>query len=187
MIVTTAQIPNIKLIDPVVFDDSRGYFFEAYNAQAFTEKLAVTPDFFQDNESLSKRGTIRGLHLQRPPFAQAKLVWVITGEILDIALSCRPNSPSFGQHICERMSTDSKRQLRIPIGFVHSFQVLSSHCILNYKVTAPYHKQSEMTVNCLDPKLAIAWRDNLDIMISDEEDSAPSLADFPADFWEGIE
>ena len=86
MIVATAKIPDVKLIDPVVFDDSRGYFFEAYNEQSFTEKLAVTPHFFQDNESLSKRGTIRGLHLQRPPFAQAKLVWVITGEILDIEL-----------------------------------------------------------------------------------------------------
>ena len=187
MIVTTAQIPNIKLIDPVVFDDSRGYFFEAYNAQAFTEKLAVAPQFFQDNESLSKRGTICGLHLQPPPFAQTKLVRVITGEILDIALDCRPNFPSFGQNICGRISADSKRQLPIPTGFVHGFQVLSSHCILNYKVTAPYHKQSEMTVNCLDPKLAIAWRDNLDVMISDKDHSAPSLADFPADFWEGIE
>ena len=187
MIVTTAQIPNIKLIDPIVFDDSRGYFFEAYNAQAFTEKLAVTPDFFQDNESLPKRGTIRGLHLQRPPFAQAKLVWVITGEILDIALSCRPNSPSFGQHICERISADSKRQLTIPIGFVHSFQVLTSHCILNYKVTAPYNKQSEVTVNCLDPKLGIAWREDLDVTISDKDHSSPSFADFPAEFWDGIE
>ena len=187
MIVTTAQIPNIKLIDPVVFDDSRGYFFEAYNAQAFTEKLAVTPHFFQDNESLSKRRTFRGLHLQRPPCAQAKLVRVIAGEILDIELDCRPNSPSFGQNICGRISADSKRQLPIPTGFVHGFQVLSSHCILNYKVTAPYHKQSEMTVNCLDPKLAIAWRDDLDVTISDKDHSAPSLADFPADFWDGIE
>ena len=187
MIVTTAQIPNIKLIDPVVFDDSRGYFFEAYNAQAFTEKLAVAPQFFQDNESLSKRGTICGLHLQLPPFAQTKLVRVITGEILDIALDCRPNFPSFGQNICGRISADSKRQLPIPTGFVHGFQVLSSHCILNYKVTAPYHKQSEMTVNCLDPKLAIAWRDDLDVTISDKDHSAPSLADFPADFWDGIE
>jgi dTDP-4-dehydrorhamnose 3,5-epimerase len=187
MIVTAAKIPDIRIIDPTVFEDNRGYFFEAYSEKEFIKKLAVKPHFFQDNESFSKCGTIRGLHLQRPPFAQAKLVRVIAGEILDVALDCRPSSPTFGQHICERISADSKRQLWIPTGFAHGFQALSSHCILNYKVTAPYHKESELTLHCLDPQLGIAWHDNMEITASEKDLAAPLFANLPIDFWDGIE
>ena len=157
MKVFDTAIPDVKIIKPTVYGDERGYFFEAYNAQKFKKLIGFCPDFCQSNESGSIRGTIRGLHLQKAPFAQAKLVRVVSGEVLDVAVDCRLNSSSYGKHISIILSSDNKKQLYIPKGFAHGFQVLSDECILSYSVDAPYDAPSELEIDCFDNDLAIKW------------------------------
>ena len=157
MKVFDTEISDVKIIEPTVYEDERGYFFEAYNAQKFEELMGFCPNFCQSNESYSKKGTIRGLHLQKEPFSQAKLVRVISGKILDVAVDCRPKSSSFGKHVTVELSGVNHKQLWVPKGFAHGFQVLSDVCILNYQVDNFYNVESEITINAFDGFLGINW------------------------------
>ena len=151
------QIRDVKIFEPRVFEDQRGYFFEAYNEKSFFNELGMKPNFCQINESSSTRGTIRGLHLQKGGSAQAKLVRVIHGEVIDVAVDCRHGSPSCGAPVSICLSSENKRQLWIPEGFAHGFQVISDYCILNYCVTSQYSPSDEVTIDCYDKDLSIGW------------------------------
>lgn len=143
------------LITPNVFTDERGYFMETYN-QKTLEKV-IKSAFVQDNESLSQKGVLRGLHYQKPPFAQAKLIRVIFGSILDVAVDIRKNSATYGQHFKHVLSAENKKQLYIPVGFAHGFLCLEDHTILNYKCSAFYDKKSEASLLWNDKDLHIDW------------------------------
>lgn len=157
MIVFDTAIPDVKIIEPNIYEDERGYFFEAYNAQKFEELFSTIPKFCQINESFSRKGTIRGLHLQKEPYAQAKLVRVICGEIIDVALDCRHGSSTFGEHVSIILNSTNKRQVWIPRGFAHGFQVLSDTCIFSYQVDNEYCPDSEVTIDAFDRNLQIKW------------------------------
>jgi len=149
-------IPEIVLLKPKVFEDSRGYFMESFRKDLFAEHVAST-EFTQDNESKSSYGVLRGLHYQIPPWAQSKLVRVLTGRVLDVALDIRKNSPTFGQHVATELSEENKQQLFIPKGFAHGFVVLSKEAIFSYKVDTPYAPDHERGIFYADPELSIDW------------------------------
>jgi len=169
MTIEKTSIQDLVIITPIVFEDPRGYFFEAYNQAKFLEN-GINYQFIQDNQSFSKRGVIRGLHLQINPFAQAKLVRVLEGEILDVAVDLRKNSPTYGQHFSVVLSADNKKQLMVPHGFVHGFSVLSETASVLYKVDQMYHKESERGIRYDDPTLAIDWQLNSNEVIVSEKD-----------------
>ena len=162
-------IQDLVIINPTVFEDSRGYFFEAYNQINF-EQNGITYQFVQDNQSFSRRGVIRGLHLQDKPYAQAKLVRVLEGEILDVAVDMRKNSPTFGNHFSVVLSAENKKQLMVPHGFAHGFSVLSEKASVLYKVDQVYHKESERGIRYDDPALGIDWKIRPEeIIVSDKD------------------
>ncbi|WP_369765647.1 dTDP-4-dehydrorhamnose 3,5-epimerase [Flavobacterium sp. WC2429] len=169
MTIEKTFIEDLVLVTPAVFDDSRGYFFEAYNQAKFFEN-GINYKFIQDNQSFSKRGVIRGLHLQINPFAQAKLVRVLEGEILDVAVDLRKNSPTYGEHFSVVLSADNKKQLMVPHGFAHGFSVLSETASVMYKVDQLYHKESERGIRYDDPCLAIDWQVDANEVIVSEKD-----------------
>ncbi|CAM4029385.1 dTDP-4-dehydrorhamnose 3,5-epimerase [Flavobacterium weaverense] len=169
MTVETTSIKDLVVINPTVFNDERGYFFEGYNKTKFNEN-GIMYNFIQDNQSFSTKGVIRGLHLQINPFAQAKLVRVLQGEILDVAVDLRKNSPTYGQHFSVRLSAENKKQLMVPHGFAHGFSVLSDTASVMYKVDQLYHKDSERGIRYDDPMLAIDWQINLEDVIVSEKD-----------------
>lgn len=169
MIIENTPLADLLIIHPAVFKDERGYFFEAYNEAKFREN-GINYNFIQDNQSFSKRGVIRGLHLQLNPFAQAKLVRVLEGEILDVAVDLRKSSPTYGQHFSVVLSAENKKQLMIPHGFAHGFSVLSATASVLYKVDQIYHKESERGIRFDDPTLVIDWRVNSDEVIVSEKD-----------------
>ena len=171
------KIPDVKIIEPKVYEDERGYFFEVFNAQKFEETFGCRFDFFQSNESFSKKGTIRGMHLQKPPFAQAKLIRVGFGEIIDVAVDCRPDSGSFGNHVAVILSGKNKRQLWIPEGFAHGFQVLSDEGTVNYLVNAPRNANAEIEINCFDKDLAINWHAGPPKIMSEKDQFAKSFSE----------
>jgi dTDP-4-dehydrorhamnose 3,5-epimerase len=148
---------DLLIINPSIFNDERGFFFEAYNQAKFHEN-GMMYHFIQDNQSFSKRGVIRGLHLQINPFAQAKLVRVLEGEILDVAVDLRKNSATYGQHFSVVLSAENKKQLMVPHGFAHGFSVLSETASVLYKVDQVYHKDSERGIRYDDPTLNIDWQ-----------------------------
>ena len=150
-------IQGLLIFEPKVFEDNRGYFFESYNENIFKEQ-GIDTRWVQDNQSCSPYGVIRGLHYQLPPFAQAKLIRVIRGKILDVVVDIRKGSPSYGQVHSRVLSAKNKRQLFIPKGFAHGFSVLSEKAEVFYKCDGFYHKESEAGVNYNDPDLAIDWR-----------------------------
>jgi len=156
MEIAETGISNLLVITPKVFEDSRGYFFESYNADAFL-KQGINNAWIQDNQSKSAYGVIRGLHYQLAPFAQSKLVRVIAGRILDVAVDIRKGSPTFGKHFSLELSEENKKQLLIPIGFAHGFSVLSDSAIVLYKCDASYKQEAERGIIYNDPKLAIDW------------------------------
>ena len=175
MIVTKTRIKDLVIIEPTIFNDERGYFFEAYN-QAKFQKEGINYQFIQDNQSFSKRGVIRGLHLQINPFAQAKLVRVLEGEILDVAVDLRKNSPTYGQHVSVVLSAANKKQLMVPHGFAHGFSVLSETASVLYKVDQAYNKESERGIRYDDPTLAIDWQlDSNEIIVSEKDVILPSF------------
>jgi len=175
-------IKDLVIISPMVYDDSRGFFFEAYN-QAKFNKNGIEYQFIQDNQSFSKRGVIRGLHLQINPFAQAKLVRVLEGEILDVAVDLRKNSPTYGQHFSVVLSDANKKQLMVPHGFAHGFSVLSETASVLYKVDQVYHKESERGIRFDDPTLAIDWQlDSNEIIVSEKDLILPSFNDIDWSF-----
>lgn len=149
-------IQGVFIIEPKVFKDSRGYFFEAWKQQEFTEKVGAV-NFIQDNESKSSFGVLRGLHYQKGEFAQAKLVRVIKGTVLDVAVDIRRSSPTFGKYVMVELSEENKRQLFIPRGLAHGFLVMSDEAIFTYKVDNVYAPQAEAGIRWNDPELAIEW------------------------------
>lgn len=160
-------INQLFILKPSIFKDQRGYFFESYNQQLFT-KLGLQYTFVQDNQSMSKKGVIRGLHFQNPPYAQAKLVRVIQGEILDVAVDLRKESDTFGQHYQVHLSAENQLQLLIPEGFAHGFVALKENTIVQYKCTQFYKKEAEGTLIYNDPDLNINW--GIDHPITTEKD-----------------
>lgn len=169
------DIQGLVVIEPAVFEDSRGYFFEAYNQSLF-EKNGITTAFVQDNQSKSSYGVIRGLHYQLNPSAQAKLVRVLEGRILDVAVDIRKGSPTYGQHFDIELSAENKRQLYIPEGFAHGFSVLSETAIVLYKCNAFYNKASEGGIRFDDAQLGINWQiDPAAAVVSEKDLVLPSF------------
>jgi dTDP-4-dehydrorhamnose 3,5-epimerase len=162
-------IKDLVVLTPAIFEDERGYFFEAYNKSKLSD-LGIQIDFVQDNQSFSKRGTLRGLHYQNPPFAQTKLVRVLQGEIMDVAVDLRKDSPTFGKHFAVLLSSENKKQLFIPQGFAHGFSVLSETAVVSYKCDQYYHKASEGGIRFDDPSLNIDWGMDLASAIVSEKD-----------------
>lgn len=144
-------------IETRVFGDDRGYFFESFNEKTWKENIGDLPNFVQDNESLSHKGVLRGLHFQKPPFSQGKLVRVIQGSVLDVAVDLRRNSPTYGQHYKMILSGENKQQFYVPEGFAHGFLTLEDNTIFSYKCTNFYNQESEGGLMWNDPELAIDW------------------------------
>ncbi len=150
-------IPDVILIEPRVFGDDRGFFFESYNARAFAVATGLSVDFVQDNHSRSLRGVLRGLHYQLPPHAQGKLVRVVQGEVFDVAVDIRRNSPTYGQWVGATLSADNKRQMWIPPGFAHGFLTVSESAEFLYKTTDYYAPEAERCIVWNDPAIGIQW------------------------------
>lgn len=177
MNVIKTDIEGLVIIEPRVFGDSRGYFFESYSEKDFSENVADVK-FVQDNESKSSYGVIRGLHFQKGEHAQAKLVRVVKGRVLDVAVDLRKGSPTFGKHVATELSEENHRQLFIPRGFAHGFSVLSDEVIFQYKCDNLYAPQSEGAVVWNDPDLAIDWMIPSDkVLLSDKDRKHPRLKD----------
>ena len=151
------HIPNLLVFEPLIHEDSRGYFFEAYNERVFSEG-GINLNFVQDNQSKSSYGVIRGLHYQLQPYAQAKLVRVLEGNIIDVAVDIRLGSPTYGQHFAIELSAQNKKQLFLPAGFAHGFSVISETAVVLYKCNAFYNKESEGGICFNDPFLKIDWK-----------------------------
>ena len=171
------EIDGVWIIQPKVFNDARGYFFEAWKKEEFEQHVGHV-DLIQDNESKSSYGVLRGLHYQKGDFSQAKLVRVIKGRVVDVAVDIRRNSPTFGKHVMVELSDENKRQFFIPRGFAHGFLVLSDEAVFTYKVDNPYAPQSEASIRFDDPDLAIQWPiDANDVLTSAKDLDALSLKD----------
>jgi len=179
---TDTALSGLKLIEPIVFGDERGYFLETWSADDFAQ-AGLHCAFVQDNESKSRYGVIRGLHWQAEPYTQAKLVRVISGCVLDVAVDIRKDSPTFGRHLAVELSGENKRQLFIPRGFAHGFSVLSDEAVFAYKCDRPYMPTAERGLLFDDPTLAIDWRIPADRRILSAKDIRhPRLADIES--WE---
>jgi len=180
--VEQTSIEGLVVIEPEIFYDSRGYFFESYNQNLFIKKLGDFK-FVQDNESKSFKGVLRGFHFQKPPFEQAKLVRCIEGEVLDVALDLRKNSSTYGKHEKVILSGDNKKQFFIPRGFAHAFLVLSETAIFSYKVDNIYAPQSDSGIIWNDPSLLINWViDDSKLIISEKDKSLGMLKNFESPF-----
>ena len=151
------EIPDVWVCEPKVFADARGYFMETWRASDFNEHIGHEVNFVQDNQSMSSRGVLRGLHFQKGEFSQAKLVRVLQGTVVDVAVDLRKSSPTFGKYVMVELSAENKRQLFIPRGFAHGFQVLSDSAVFTYKVDNIYAPQAECSIRYDDPKIGIAW------------------------------
>ena len=169
MKVTPLKIPDVLLIEPHVFEDARGFFFESFREDVFRKETSLNVSFVQDNHSKSEKGVLRGLHYQLPPHAQAKLVRVIQGEVLDVAVDIRKSSPTCGQYIAEILSGDNKKQLYIPEGFAHGFLTLSDTSEFLYKTTNFYYPESERCILWNDEDIAISWPKNINIKLSSKD------------------
>lgn len=182
MKVFETEIEGLKIIEPRVFSDSRGYFLETFSKRIFEEEVAKV-DFLQDNESCSSYGVIRGLHFQRPPHCQAKLVRCVKGKVLDVAVDIRRGSPTFGKHVAVELSEDNHLQFFIPHGFAHGFSVLSDHAIFQYKCDDYYHPELEGGISLLDKSLDIDWRiDSSKAILSDKDLKHCNIRDFATPF-----
>ncbi len=171
------SIPDVVMIEPKVWSDARGYFFESYREDIFQQHIGHI-DWVQDNESYSTYGTLRGLHYQLAPHAQSKLVRVVQGKVLDVAVDLRQSSPTFGQHVAVELSAENKRQLFIPRGFAHGFVVLSQTALFQYKVDNYYNKESDRGIAFNDPVLKIDWQIDLSaVQLSDKDNKQPALKD----------
>jgi dTDP-4-dehydrorhamnose 3,5-epimerase len=179
-IIPTA-IPDVLIIEPKIFRDSRGFFTELFNKQKFEDLGLGHLNFVQDNLSTSQKGTIRGLHFQSPPYAQGKMVTVFQGCVLDVAVDLRKNSPTFGQHVAVELDADNLRYLFIPEGFAHGFQVLSENCIFYYKCTNYYNAPADGGVFWNDPALNLPWRE-IEPIVSEKDAKQPLLANLNSPF-----
>ena len=175
-------IKGLVIIEPKIWEDNRGYFFESYNHKLFKE-AGIEADFVQDNQSLSHKGTLRGLHGQADPFAQGKLVRVIQGKVLDVAVDIRKGSPTYGQHVDIELSAENQLMFWIAPGFLHGFLTLEDDTIFTYKVTKLYDKASEIGVLWNDKDLNINWGlDEQEIILSDKDKVLPSFSEFKSPF-----
>jgi dTDP-4-dehydrorhamnose 3,5-epimerase len=166
----------LYIIEPQVFNDSRGYFLESYQKKRYSDSGIIT-EFIQDNESQSVRGVVRGLHYQLDPYSQSKLVRVIQGVVYDVAVDLRKGSPTFGEWYGAELSAENKKQLFVPRGFAHGFSVLSETAIFSYKCDNVYNKESERAINCNDPRLNIDWKIEVAEQIVSEKDIAAPFFD----------
>lgn len=182
--VIPTSLPDVKIIEPKVFADARGFFFESFNANEFAQALGVNVEFVQDNHSLSAKNVVRGLHYQlvRP---QGKLVRVVSGEVFDVAVDIRKGSPTFGQWAGERLSAENKRQMWIPAGFAHGFAVLSEQAEFLYKTTDYWFAEHERCTLWNDPRTSIEWPLEGEPLLAAKDAAAPCLADAELPDWRG--
>ena len=182
MDVIQTTIGGVVIIEPRIFKDARGYFFESFSQREFSEKVCPV-EFVQDNESMSSYGVMRGLHFQRPPFAQAKLVRCVRGAVLDVAVDIRKGSPTYGQHVAVELTEDNHRQFFIPRGFAHGFAVLSEVAVFQYKCDNFYHPEADGGISILDASLGIDWRIPTGrAILSDKDTKHALLKDFDSPF-----
>ena len=186
MEVIKTPIEGVLIIEPRVFEDSRGYFFESFSQREFDEKVAPilghTVTFIQDNESKSSYGVMRGLHFQHPPFTQSKLVRCVKGVVLDVAVDIRKGSPTYGQHVAVELTEDNHRQFFIPKGFAHGFAVLSETAVFQYKCDEFYHPEADGGISILDDSLNIDWRIKDKAILSEKDTKHSLLKDFDSPF-----
>lgn len=182
MKVTSLKIPDVKLIEPNVFEDERGFFYESFNQQKFNEAIGKSITFVQDNHSRSSKGVLRGLHYQEAPFSQGKLVRVVVGEIFDVAIDIRKNSTTYGRWVSEVLSAKNKKQLWVPEGFAHGFLTLSNFAEVIYKTTKFYSKDHEKCLNYADHEFGIHWPNlNKDFILSSKDLNTASFEQFKLD------
>ena len=187
MKVIETPIKGALIIEPKVFNDTRGYFFESFSQREFdslvTPLIGHSVTFVQDNESMSTYGVMRGLHFQRPPFTQSKLLRCVRGAVLDVAVDIRKGSPTYGQHVAVELSEENKRQFFITKGFAHGFAVLSETAVFQYKCDEFYHPESDGGISILDSSLGIDWRIPVEnALLSEKDTKHPLLADFETPF-----
>lgn len=183
MEVIKTELEGVVILEPRLFKDDRGYFFESFSQREFDEKVRPVK-FVQDNESKSVYGVLRGLHFQKPPFAQSKLVRVIQGAVLDVAVDIRVGSPTYGKHVAVELTAESHRQLFIPRGFAHGFSVLTDEVVFQYKCDNFYAPQSEGAIAWNDPALGIDWRiPEASVILSEKDKHHPLLKDLPETFY----
>ncbi len=182
MNISTTKIEGLKIIEPRIFPDDRGYFYESYSEKKYRE-AGIDASFVQDNQSFSQKGALRGLHGQADPFAQGKLVRVLQGRVLDVAVDIRKNSPTFGQYVTIELSGENHKQFWVPPGFLHGFVTLEDDTIFTYKVTNYYDKASEIGVLWNDSTLNIDWQTDLsNVLLSPKDTILPTFADFKSPF-----
>ena len=182
MQVIKTVIDGVVIIEPRIFEDSRGYFFESFSQREFNEKVQPI-NFVQDNESKSSYGVMRGLHFQRPPYTQSKLVRCVKGAVLDVAVDIRKGSPTYGQHVAVELTADNHKQLFIPKGFAHGFTVLSETAVFQYKCDEFYQPEADGGISIIDDSLGIDWRIPINKAILSEKDTKhPLLKDFNSPF-----
>ena len=182
MEVIKTNIDGVVILEPRIFEDSRGYFFESFSLREFEEKVRPI-NFVQDNESMSSYGVMRGLHFQRPPFTQSKLVRVIKGAVLDVAVDIRKGSPTYGQHVAVELTDDNHRQFFVPRGFAHGFAVLSETAVFQYKCDQFYHPEADGGISILDDSLGIDWHIPTEKALLSEKDlKHVLLKDFDSPF-----
>ena len=175
-------LDGVVVIEPRLFEDARGYFFESFSQREFDEKIGKVV-FVQDNESKSSYGVMRGLHFQRPPFTQSKLVRCVKGAVLDVAVDIRKGSPTYGQHVAVELTEENHRQIFIPKGFAHGFAVLSETAVFQYKCDEFYHPEADGGISIFDDSLRIYWKIPMDQAILSEKDTKhPLLKDFDSPF-----
>lgn len=183
MEVIKTELEGVVILEPRLFKDDRGYFFESFSQREFDEKVRPVK-FVQDNESKSVYGVLRGLHFQKPPFAQSKLVRVIQGAVLDVAVDIRVGSPTYGKHVAVELTAENHRQLFIPRGFAHGFSVLTDKVVFQYKCDNFYAPQSEGAIAWNDPALGIDWRiPEASVILSEKDKHHPLLKDLPETFY----
>lgn len=183
MNVIKTAIEGVLIIEPKILEDARGYFFESFSDREFKDKVRNDINFVQDNESRSSYGVMRGLHFQRPPYAQSKLVRCVRGRVLDVAVDLRKYSVTYGQHVAVELTEDNHRQFFIPKGFAHGFVVLSDEAVFQYKCDEFYHPEADGGISILDESLGINWQIPLkDAILSEKDTKHPLLKDFDSPF-----
>lgn len=182
MEVKSTKIEGVYILEPRVFKDARGYFFESFSKRDFEEKVGKV-EFVQDNESCSTRGVIRGLHFQRPPYSQAKLVRCVVGKVRDVAVDLREGSPTYGEYVAVELSEENHLQFFIPKGFAHGFEVVSDVAVFQYKCDEYYHPETEGGIDPFDESLGIDWQTSMvEVIVSDKDKKHPKLSDFQTPF-----
>lgn len=182
MNVIKTELEGVVIIEPNIFSDSRGYFFESYSQREFDEKVQPI-QFLQDNESMSSYGVMRGLHYQKMPYTQSKLVRCVKGAVLDVAVDIRKGSPTFGKHVAVELTEENHRMFFVPRGFAHGFAVLSETAVFQYKCDNFYHPEADAGISILDEELKIDWHIPIaDAILSEKDLKHPKLSEIPTDF-----